>query len=112
MVVSLGSQRDTEMLCAITASVQAGCVRTRGVEMLVSSEVKAVQPTNGREARRQRMPRPAEVVGIDREAAKSSAPTFIFLWREARLVCRKNGNETLVILVEEQPLALFLQACG
>jgi hypothetical protein len=37
------------MLCAITAGVQAGCVRTRGVEMLVSSEVKAVQPANGRE---------------------------------------------------------------
>lgn len=48
MVVSLGGQRDTEMLCAITASVQAGCVRIRGVEMLVSSEVKAVQPANGR----------------------------------------------------------------
>jgi hypothetical protein len=47
MVVSLGSQRDTEMLCAITASVQMGCDRTRGVEMLVSSEVQAVQPPNG-----------------------------------------------------------------
>jgi hypothetical protein len=50
MVVSLGSQRDTEMLCAITASVQIDCDRTRGVEMLVSSEVQAVLLTNGEAA--------------------------------------------------------------
>jgi hypothetical protein len=50
MVVSLGSQRDTEMLCAITASVQMDCDRTRGVEMLVSSEVQAVLLTNGEAA--------------------------------------------------------------
>lgn len=40
-MVGLGSQRDSKMLCAITASVQARCVRTRGVEMLVSSEVQS-----------------------------------------------------------------------
>jgi hypothetical protein len=50
MVVGLGSQRDIETLCAITASVQAEYVRSREVEMLVSSEVRAsAQSTNGRE---------------------------------------------------------------
>ena len=46
-MVGLGSQRDGKMPCAITASVQARCVRTRGVEMLVSSEVES-RATNKR----------------------------------------------------------------
>ena len=114
MVVGLGSQRDGKMPCAITASVQARCVRTRGVEMLVSSEVESRATNKRLRARRKRMPRPAEVVGsIEREAVSQVQGYHVIVYlARVEQVCWKNGIQLLFVVLEGYPLQLFLQACG
>lgn len=81
MVVSLVDLMETRTLCVTTVSVQVACDRTRGVEMLVSSsEVQAAKRTNGVSAS-QRMPRPAEVVGMLVKRRQVQHNGDVFCWR-------------------------------